>query len=162
VPKAADPERLALVPEVRQRLLDTVPPDVPIGIFHGDFQWANLFYSADGTLLAVVDWELTGIGATLNDVGWIATFNDPGAWAGDRGVGGTMPEADELVELYREAYGAKLPDLGWFRALAAYKFAIITGFNLMLHRRGKRPDPTWEKTKESVEPLLERAYQLLT
>jgi aminoglycoside phosphotransferase (APT) family kinase protein len=161
VPKAADPERLTLVPKVRQRLLDTLPSDVPIGICHGDFQWANLFFSFDGTLLAVIDWELTGIGATLNDVGWIATFNDPGAWADNRGVGGVMPEADDLVELYRSAYGAKLPDLGWFRALAAYKFAIITGFNLMLHRRGKRPDPSWEYTKESVEPLLQRAYELL-
>ena len=162
VPKAADPERLALVPKVRQRLLDSLPPDVPIGIFHGDFQWANLFFSLDGELLAVIDWELTGVGATLNDVGWIATFNDPRAWASGRGVGGPLPEADELVELYREASGAKLPDLGWFRALAAYKFAIITGFNLMLHRRGKRPDPTWESTVESVEPLLQRAYELLS
>jgi hypothetical protein len=35
------------------------------------------------------------------------------------------------------------------------------GFNLMLHRRGKRHDPTWELTKNSIEPLLERALQLL-
>ena len=162
VPKCADPERLALVPKVRERLLDRVSPDAPVGMFHGDFQWANLFFSSDGTLLAVIDWELTGIGATLNDVGWIATFNDPLAWAANRGVGGPMPQADELVELYREAYGARLPDLGWFRTLAAYKFAIITGFNLMLHRRGKRPDPTWEHTVESVEPLLQRASELLS
>jgi len=164
VEKAADPERLALVPDVRKRLLESIPHDAPIGIYHGDFQWSNLFYAPDGKLLAVIDWELTGIGATLNDVGWIATFNDAAAWAADRGAvvgGGAMPQADELVELYREAYGARLPDLGWFRALAAYKFAIITGFNLMLHRRGKRPDPTWEQTKESVEPLLERAAELL-
>ena len=40
-------------------------------------------------------------------------------------------------------------------------FAIITGFNLMLHRRGKRPDPSWEDTKLSIEPLLERARDLL-
>lgn len=162
VEKAADPERLAQVPKVRERLLDTIPPDAPVGIFHGDFQWANLFFSADAELLAVIDWELTGIGATLNDVGWIATFNDPAAWADNRGFAdGVMPQAEELLELYRDASGAKLPDLGWYRALAAYKFAIITGFNLMLHRRGKRPDPTWEITKESIEPLLQRAADLL-
>jgi len=157
----AEPERLAQVPRVRERLLAKLPSDAPVGMFHGDFQWSNLFFSFDTELLAVIDWELVGVGATLNDVGWIATFNDPLSWAPDRSVGGTMPEADELVALYREAYGEKLPDLGWFRALAAYKFAIITGFNLMLHRRGKRPDPTWENTKESVEPLLERAAELL-
>ncbi len=161
VEKAADPERLALVPKVRQSLLDRMPQDVPVGIYHGDFQWANLFFSLDGELLAVIDWELVGVGATLNDVGWIATFNDPSAWNSVQGIGGLMPEADELLEMYRIAYGDELPDLSWFRALAAYKFAIITGFNLMLHRRGKRPDPTWENTKESVEPLLDRAAELL-
>ncbi len=161
VEKAADPERLALVPKVRERLLKSIPGNTPVGIYHGDFQWANLFFSPTGDLLAVIDWELTGVGATLNDVGWIATFNDPAAWTSDRGIGGVMPEADDLLDLYCCAYGASLPDLGWFRALAAYKFAIITGFNLMLHRRGKRPDPTWEQTKLSVEPLLERAHELL-
>ena len=161
VEKAADPERLALVPTVRERLLESIPADTPVGIYHGDFQWGNLFYSADCELLAVIDWELVGVGATLNDVGWIATFNDPAAWDDDRGVGEVMPQADELIEMYRSAYGDRLPDLAWFRALAAYKFAIITGFNLMLHRRGKRPDPNWEETKLSVEPLLERARDLL-
>ena len=161
VEKAADPERLALVPTVREKLLALIPANAPVGIYHGDFQWGNLFYSADGELLAIIDWELVGVGATLNDVGWIATFNDPAAWADGRGVGDVMPQADELLEMYRSAYGDSLPDLAWFRALAAYKFAIITGFNLMLHRRGKRPDPSWEDTKLSIEPLLERARDLL-
>lgn len=161
VEKSADPDRLALVPEVRDLLLGKLPEEAHIGIFHGDFQWANLFYSPAGRLLAVIDWELTGIGATLNDVGWIATFNDPDAWDSDREVGGVMPRAEELIRMYGEAWGEELHDLSWFRALAAYKFAIITGFNLMLHRRGKRPDPTWEVTKMSMVPLLERARELV-
>jgi len=162
VEKAADPGRMVLVPEVRKLLLDNVPKESPVGIFHGDFQWSNLFCSKSGQLLAVIDWELVGVGATLNDVGWIATFNDPAAWADNRTPGGVMPHADELVEMYTEAYGESLPNINWYRALAAYKFAIITGFNLMLHRRGKRPDPTWEVTKESVEPLFSHARDLLT
>lgn len=167
VSKAADPERLALQPSVRERLLAQLPEGAPIGIFHGDFQWANLFYSEQGRLLAVIDWELTGIGATLNDVGWIATFNDPEAWHETRRPGGHMPDADQLVSMYEQAWehsaprADPLPDLAWFRALAAYKFAIITGFNLMLHRRGKRHDPEWEITRNSIEPLLARAAELL-
>lgn len=159
--RAADPERLALVPRLREQLLARLPHDAPIGIFHGDFQWSNLFYGFDGSLLAVIDWELTGIGATLNDVGWIATFNDPEAWHGEGIVSGLMPGADELVAMYEAAWGAPLPDLRWYRALAAYKFAIITGFNLSLHRRGKRHDPQWEHTKLSMSTLTERALQLL-
>jgi hypothetical protein len=70
-------------------------------------------------------------------------------------------DPDTLVRLYSEAWGAPLPDLNWFRALAAYKFAIITGLNLGLHRRGKRHDPLWEITKLSMTPLIDRANELL-
>jgi aminoglycoside phosphotransferase (APT) family kinase protein len=159
--RSADPERLALVPRLRERLLSSLPENAPIGVFHGDFQWSNLFCSFGGTLLAVVDWELTGIGSTLNDVGWIATFSDPPAWSEGYLVSDVMPTAEEMVEMYEEAWGAPLPDLRWYRALAAYKFAIITGLNLSLHRRGKRPDPLWETTKLSMSTLTERALELL-
>ena len=62
------------------------------------------------------------------------------------------------------AYGFSVQIRGateWFRALAAYKFAIITGFNLSLHRRGKRVDPSWEQTKLSMTPLIDQALELL-
>jgi aminoglycoside phosphotransferase (APT) family kinase protein len=159
--RAANPELLARAPEARERLLERLPDDAPIGVFHGDFQWSNLFYSGAGELLAVIDWELVGVGATLNDVGWIATFNDPGAWAHAGAVSGQMPGADELVAMYVEAWRQPLPDLSWYRALAAYKFAVITGFNLGLHRRGKRPDPLWEAIAPSARSLIDRALELL-
>ena len=164
--RAADPECLARVPDCRRRLLDTLPSDAPVGIFHGDFQTSNLFFSLPAAerppeLLAVIDWELTGIGATLNDVGWICTFSDRDAWAKGTGERPMFLDPETLMALYVEAYGDPLPDLNWFRALAAYKFAIITGFNLSLHRRGKRVDPSWEVTKNSMAPLIDRALELL-
>ena len=164
--RAADPECLARVPDCRRRLLDALPSDAPVGIFHGDFQTSNLFFSMPTAerppeLLAVIDWELTGIGATLNDVGWICTFSDRDAWAKGSGERPMFLDPETLMALYVEAYGDPLPDLNWFRALAAYKFAIITGFNLSLHRRGKRVDPSWEVTKNSMAPLIDRALELL-
>lgn len=161
IEKAADPERLKLAPAVKRLLLEKLPNQAPVGIFHGDFQWSNLFYSRQGKLLAVIDWELVGVGAILNDVGWFATFNDPVAWADASQRGRYMPQADALAAMYQEAWGAELTEIDWYRALAAYKFAIITGFNLMLHRRGKRHDPMWETTRESMGTLLQRAYDLL-
>jgi aminoglycoside phosphotransferase (APT) family kinase protein len=160
----AEPGRFELQEKVRARLLGKLPEGAPVGVFHGDFQVANLFFSFDAKLLAVIDFELCGVGATLNDVGWIATFNTADAWDATRGgpvASGGFPNGDALVALYEEAWREKLPDLAWFRALAAYKFAIISGFNLALHRRGKRHDPLWETTALSIEPLLAHAARLL-
>jgi len=71
-------------------------------------------------------------------------------------------DPDTLIDLYQHAWGASLTDMNWFRALAAYKFAIITGLNLSLHRRGKREDPLWEDIGLSMEPLINRANELLS
>lgn len=160
--RAADQHLLALQPRVRELLLARIPGGTRIGIYHGDFQWANLIYDEDARLRAVIDWELTGIGATLNDVGWICAFNEPRAWANPemRGMG-AMPEAAELEEMYREAWGSDPGEIRWFKALALYKFAIISGFNLMLHRRGKRPDPSWEETAKSMPLNMEYALEML-
>jgi aminoglycoside phosphotransferase (APT) family kinase protein len=161
VEKAADPAALHLQPRLRRLLLEKMPGRTPVGLFHGDFQFGNLYYSRTGRLEAVLDWELCGVGATLNDVGWLATFNDPAAWNHDRAVPEGLPAADELVDMYRLAWGEPISDVDWFRALAAYKFAIITGLNLALHRRGKRPDPLWERIGQSMGSLQERALVLL-
>ncbi len=162
VAKAADPALLGAVPTLRERLLATAPAEAPVGLFHGDFQFGNLWYDPDGTLTAVLDWELTGIGATLADIGWLATFNDPVAWNHHGAIPAAMPRAEELVEGYEAAIGRRLPDIAWFRALAAYKFSIIAAFNLGLHRRGSRPDSLWERIGQSIPSLQARAADLLS
>ena len=159
--RAADPHRLEGAPDVRRLLLEKCPADARLGLFHGDFQSANLFCSQDDPkLLAVIDWELTGIGAVLNDLGWVCTFSDKHAWMPGHARGEFL-DAERLEALYVEAWGEPVPDIAWYRALACYKFAIITGFNLSLHRRGKRVDDTWEETKRSMTPLVDRATELL-
>ncbi len=161
--RAAEPQLLDLQPKVRQKLLEQLPADANIGLCHGDFNWANLLFTEDGILRAVIDWELTQIGPTLTDVGWICLFSDPQAWAHPREPGiASMPSAEELEVMYRDTWGSELRDLRWFKAFAAYKFGIITGFNLMLHRRGKRTDPHWEVVAPSMRRNMEYALELLT
>jgi len=158
--RAAEPDMVARAPEVKQGLLARLPAAPRAGICHGDYQWANLFYT-DDRLVAILDWELWGVGAVLRDLGWILLFADDAAWAHE-GRGPTrLPAPAELQAMYADAFGAAVEDVAWYRALAAYKFSIITGFNLMLHRRGKRPDPYWEVLRPSASRLLERALELL-
>jgi aminoglycoside phosphotransferase (APT) family kinase protein len=160
--RAADrDELLALAPAVRQRLLETMPEEFDVGLFHGDFQFQNLMYARDGALLAVIDWELCGIGPTLNDLGWITAFHDKPAWGPVPRPSTAFADAAELKEWYFEALGRQQPHAEWFEALSLYKYAIITGFNLMLHRRGKRVDEAWEHRRPGAPCNLRHALTLL-
>jgi aminoglycoside phosphotransferase (APT) family kinase protein len=161
VERAADPELVALAPALRRRLIERVPASFRTGMFHGDFQWSNLLVDG-GALVAVLDWELAAVGAVLNDVGWLCLFSDPGSWADDHLPLPPVPPPDEIERAYAAACGAPVDgDVAWFRALAGYKFAAISGFNLMLHRRGKRLDPYWERLERSIPRLFERGLELL-
>jgi len=157
-----DPKVAARAPELRERLRTTLPADPRIGCVHGDLQWSNCLYG-DGRVLAVIDWELAQIGAVLLDLGWLCLFSDPDSWVKTDLVPDHVPAPSELAAMYRDrvAFSVTEADVRWFRAFAGYRFGVITAFNLMLHRRGKRPDPTWEDIALSAPRLFERGLELI-
>ena len=156
-----DPAVVARAPELRDRLRSSLPASARIGCVHGDFQWSNVLFNED-RVVALIDWEISLVGATLLDLGWICFFSDPASWV-DPELRGTLMGADEIIDAYAEAAGfpVSIPEVRWFRAFAGYRFGVITCFNLMLHRRGKRPDPLWEETALSAPGMFEHALELL-
>jgi aminoglycoside phosphotransferase (APT) family kinase protein len=159
--KAAQPEWIGMGEEVRDLLLERLPADPVVGVFHGDYQTSNLLFR-DGRLVAVIDWEIAGIGAQLLDVGWLLMMNDPESWAdGDRLR--SVPSFTRLVDRYAAALGTPLTldDVAFYRALSGYRFGVISCLNVGLHRTGKRPDPEWERIAPSVPYLFGRAAELL-
>ncbi|MGH7987087.1 MAG: phosphotransferase family protein [Candidatus Binataceae bacterium] len=157
-----DPKVVARAPELRERLRATLPPSPRIGCVHGDYQWSNCLFH-NGRLMAVIDWELSQIGAVLLDLGWLCVFSDKDSWVDSQLVPEHIPSPEEIAEIYRTTVSYLVPqaDLRWFRAFASYRFGVITVFNLMLHRRGKRPDPTWEDIAVSAPRLFERGLEFL-
>jgi aminoglycoside phosphotransferase (APT) family kinase protein len=156
-----DPAVVARGPELRERLRSSLPACTRIGCVHGDFQWSNVLFDEE-RVVALIDWEISLVGATLLDLGWICFFSDPQSWVGTD-VRGSLLNADEIVDAYAEAAGfpVSIPEVRWFRAFAGYRFGVITCFNLMLHRRGKRHDPLWEETALSAPRMFERGLELL-
>jgi aminoglycoside phosphotransferase (APT) family kinase protein len=161
-----DPAVVARAPELRERLRSSLPAGARIGCVHGDFQWSNVLFNEE-RVVALIDWEISLVGATLLDLGWICFFSDTGSWVSTNGGGpdvrGSLMNADEIVDAYAEAAGfpVSIPEVRWFRAFAGYRFGVITCFNLMLHRRGKRPDPLWEDTALSAPRMFEHGLELL-
>src|SRR5258707_4753376 len=161
-----DPAVVARAPELRERLRSSLPAGTRIGCVHGDFQWSNVLFNEE-RVVALIDWEISLVGATLLDLGWICFFSDPGSWVSTDGGGpdvrGSLMNADEIVDAYAEAAGfpVSIPEARWFRAFAGYRFGGITCFNLMLHRRGQRHDPLWEDTALSAPRMFEHGLELL-
>jgi aminoglycoside phosphotransferase (APT) family kinase protein len=142
-------------------LLERRPTDPAIGVFHGDFQPSNFLFDGED-LVAILDWEISGIGPHLLDLGWLVVFSERESWDPSYAPLATAPSVVEIVSRYEEAVGRKVADLAYWRALAGYRFGAIDGFNVRLHRTRKRHDPMWEKLAPSVERLYGRAKELLT
>jgi hypothetical protein len=95
------------------------------------------------------------------DLGWLLVFIDPMSWSPEYGPVDSVPPDDSLIGLYEAEVGRKVEHIAWYRAMAGYRFGVITGFNVMLHRRGKRHDPLWELLALSVPALFGRAKEML-
>jgi aminoglycoside phosphotransferase (APT) family kinase protein len=157
-----DPGVVARGPELRDKLRASLPEAPHVGCVHGDFQWANILYAED-RVAALIDWEIALCGPTLLDLGWVCFFADPLGWADRRTMLAAPLSPEEIVECYAESSSAPPPkkELDWFRAFAGYRFGVITCFNVMLHRRGKRHDPQWEETALSAPRMFERGLELV-
>jgi aminoglycoside phosphotransferase (APT) family kinase protein len=156
-----DPAVVARGPEVRERLRASIPANLRLGCVHGDFQWSNVLFDHERPV-ALIDWEISLIGPTLLDLGWVSFFCEPESWhPSTERVRPLL--ADEIAETYAEfaPFPVSTADVRWFRAFAGYRFGVITCFNLMLHRRGKRDDPHWEEVALSAPRMFERALELL-
>jgi aminoglycoside phosphotransferase (APT) family kinase protein len=158
--RAADPALLHDADVLRGRLLATAPAAPRLGLVHGDFQWGNVLAGTDGRprVAAVIDWELAHVGPVLDDLGWLCLFSDAGWWEGDAMP---IPDGVPAPAALIERYGVDPEAVTWHLALAAYAFAVVIGFNLMLHRRGKRVDPYWEELGPSAPRMISRALELL-
>ena len=158
--KAAEPAWIALGSEVRALLLRHPPPPSPIGLMHGDCQPGNILFDDAGAVVALLDWELSGIGAQYYDLGWQIMIGDRASWHPDWCPRNPL-SPEQMIDDYRARTGRDCAGLNWYRALAGYRMAVVTGLYTRLHREGRRPDPAWENMAKGVPALYGRAKALL-
>ena len=157
-----DPAMTVGAAELRARLAASLPAAPRLGCVHGDFQWANILYDSSGPV-ALIDWEISLIGPVLLDVGWTSFFADRDSFVGGFRVVPALLSPAEITEIYAAAasFAVSEDEIRWFRAFSGYRFGVITCFNTMLHRRGKREDPMWENVAPSAARMFERGLGLL-
>lgn len=161
VRKSSDEAWVAQARGVRELLLERTPPEVPMGLVHGDYYTNNWVF--DGAALSgIVDWEGASIGPVLIDLGWMCMMYDPASWGPLRRKRmGWQPEPEQFIDWYAEASSLDLSHIDWYRALAAYRLACITAYYYERHRSGKRHNPAWEVLGEAFPFLLNDAGRRL-
>jgi len=122
------------VPEM-ERLIAFLPETLPeqsrISIVHGDYRIDNVVFDGDGTLTAVLDWELATLGDPLADFSYLAmqwmmpADGGAGLAALDLAALG-IPVLDEIVSRYSERSGVPVADrLDWYFAYNLFRLAGI-------------------------------------
>lgn len=154
----APAELTSQAPKVAKRLYETRPAEHDPVLVHADYHYGNMLFQG-GRVVAVLDWEIAQIGQPLLDLACLcvvarASTHGTGAIPGGGAV--SVPE-DQLIRLY----GADPAEFRWYLALTYYKYASIFGYNLMLHRRGKRPDPIYETRTGTIMEFVAEAGHLL-
>jgi aminoglycoside phosphotransferase (APT) family kinase protein len=146
-----------------EALRATVPKPLEPVINHGDYRLGNTLCEGD-RLNAVIDWEIWSVGDPRIDVAWLTFFTDDAAHpAAAPGTPAGTPSGEEVVGVYEEAAGRRLPDLDWFRALVRYKEAGLTGLLLKrADKEGRELTGALARMRPALPVLLDEALELVS
>jgi aminoglycoside phosphotransferase (APT) family kinase protein len=145
-------ERLASELRLRQ------PAPHPVAtLVHGDAKPGNFAFEG-GEVSAVFDWELATVGDPLTDIGWAEImWSMPGSFT-------TLPgslDVEAFVARWEELTGLRTREREWYRALNAFKMAVILLVGAMHFDQGLTDDPRIAMMGLGVSFLTERGLQEL-
>ena len=131
------------IPEM-ERLIAFLPQTLPeqsrTSIVHGDYRIDNVVFDGDGTLTAVLDWELATLGDPVADFSYLAMQwvmpADGGAALGGLDLDALgIPSLDAIVQRYSERSGVPIGDkLDWYFAYNLFRLAgIVQGIKKRLN-----------------------------
>jgi aminoglycoside phosphotransferase (APT) family kinase protein len=112
-------------------LPETLPEQSRTSIVHGDYRIDNVVYDGDGTLTAVLDWELATLGDPLADFSylamqWMMPADGSAALAGLDLAALGIPTLEEIVERYSVRSGVPVAgQLDWYFAYNLFRLAGI-------------------------------------
>ncbi len=151
-------------------LSEAKPPQRYTGVVHGDYRLGNLLCDpADGSVSAVLDWELCTLGDVLADVGYVLN-----SWVqpGEQHVRGAtdypterggFTTREELVDAYAERTGFEVSGINYYRAFQNWRLAAIVEGVLARYLKGVMVDESvdTELYRLQVESLASESLRLL-
>lgn len=119
-----------LVDEVHATLESRIPPQESASIVHGDYRLDNTMLGDDGSVKAVLDWEICTLGDPLADVGLLMVYwtepedHAPALLVAPTALPGFLSR-QEIRSRYAERSGRDVGDLDYYVAFGYWKLACI-------------------------------------
>jgi aminoglycoside phosphotransferase (APT) family kinase protein len=111
--------------------------DPPAAFLWGDVRLGNIIFDDERNPVAVLDWEMTTVGAPEHDLAWYLTLEA----TQNELFGSTVPgflDHDEACAYYEARVGRSLQALAWFEVFAMLRSsAIMTRLAVVGEREGK-------------------------
>ena len=133
------------VDRVHKILASRVPEQRESRIVHGDFRLGNCIVDDDGSVQAVLDWEICTLGDPLADVGYVlAGWAEPGdeirTTEDSLTAAPGFPPRSEILARYTAQSGRDVSNIDYFVAFSLWKLAcIMEGVNARA-KQGARGD----------------------
>jgi len=135
-----------------KELKDAKPqPYSAITLIHGDAKPGNFAFVGDD-VSAVFDWEMTTVGDPLTDIGWMELL-----WMQPVGITShpAAPTIEEFLSHYESVSAISTQNRSWYRALNAYKMAVICLIGSMLFDSGASDDQRFVLNAHGISPLTQ-------
>ena len=157
--------------ELQRLLVDRTPDQGPARVVHGDYGMHNSMLLADGTVNAVLDWEIATLGDPLADLAYFMnSWADPDDETWDVSEAptkaGGFARRSELPDRYAECTGRDLSDLDFYLAFNSFKTACILHGVYSRYMEGKKStegidlEQMFERVVYNVDVAEQRAASL--
>jgi aminoglycoside phosphotransferase (APT) family kinase protein len=124
-------------------LAANLPDCDDITLVHGDYRSGNYLFTDDGTITAMLDWEMVHLGDPMEDLGWACMK----FWSG-RGLAVGLTPRHELLQRYASAGGIEVDErrVVFYEVLGTVKMTVIALTGVRTFCEGK--------TREVSLPLV--------
>ena len=133
------------------------PIDPPPALLWGDVRLGNVIFDESRTPVAILDWEMTTIGAPEHDVAWWRSLEAIQDEFFGRRVDG-FPSLDEALRIYEQHLGRPLEHLDWFEVFAMVRSTAIMTRLAVLNERVGNPG-LFPIAANPILPLIDRRIE---
>jgi len=161
---------LPALDSLRDDLVASMPEQRASSIVHGDFRLDNtiLHPTEVGTIVAVLDWEMSTLGDPLSDLGAMLAYwaeaEDSEVLRRARIMAPVtalegFPTRAEIIGRYGRRTGIDLSDIGWYQSFAYFKLAVVCQGIAARAAGGSMVGGGFDNAERLVGPLIEAGRQ---